>query len=138
MLGVDVQHHFFTTRELDAKHVITATENAVAHANNNQQPGCSERWFCQLHEIEFHRRRDQVKHWQLFHDIPADEEIKNQAGDHQRGEQARGHANREGDAEAFHGTRAHENQNDGGNERGDVRIENRSEGAVVTGLHRAA
>ena len=56
----------------------------------------------------------------------------------QRGEQARRHADGQRHAEALDFARAHENQNDGRNQRRDVRVENRAERAGVTGGDGAA
>ena len=79
-----------------------------------------------------------MKHRQRFDPLAVEQKIEDQPRHHQRGEQAGGHAYGQRDAETLDFTRPHENQNDRGNQRRDMRIENRAEGAGVTGGDGAA
>ena len=73
-----------------------------------------------------------------FQPVPVEQKVENQPRHDQRGEQARRHADGQRHAEALDFARAHENQNDGRDERRDVRIENRAERAGITGGDGAA
>src|SRR6185437_7158016 len=139
--GIDLQDHFFTAGELDAQDAVSAIETSegktVDIADQDQGPGEGEGHLGPFHEIQLHRRRNQMEHVQFLDQISAEEEIENEPRDDQRGEQAGGDTDGQRDAESFHRTGAHENQNDGRNQRRDVRVENGAEGAVIAGFERA-
>ena len=61
--------------------------------------------FGELHEIEL-GGADKVEHGHGFEPAAFEEEIENQARDHERGEKTRGHTDSEGDAETFDGAGA--------------------------------
>ena len=93
--------------------------------------------LAQFHEIDL-RAPDDVQHRQRFQPVAVEQKVEDQPRHDQRGEQAGRDADGQRHAEALDFARAHKNQNDGRNERRDVRIENRSERARVTGVNRAA
>ncbi len=78
------------------------------------------------------------KHGQRFDPIAVEQEIENQPRHHERGEQARRDTDGQRHTETFDRSGAHENQDHGRNQRRDVRIEDRSERARITGVNRAA
>ena len=123
--------------EIHAEHPVAASEHAVADADDDDGPRDGERGFRELHEIEFHVA-DDVQHGQRLEPVAGEKEVEDYPRYDQRGEQAGGHADGERDTETFDRAGAHENEDDGRDERGDVRVEDGAKGFAVTGVERAA
>jgi len=107
---IDAQYNFFTTGEFNTEDVMTAV-NSVADADDDEQPRRDERGNGQVFmKFSFMVAGIRCNIGSLVMIVSADEEIKNQAGDDERGEQAGGNTDGERHAEAFDRTSTHENQ----------------------------
>src|SRR6185436_4103209 len=69
-------------------------------------------------------------------DAAAEQHLEEDLAAEEDGEQRRQDADRQRDGEALHGARAEVVQHDGGDQRGDVGVDDGDEGAVVAGLER--